>query len=92
MEVWEGEFEAMWEYGGLWVTVWHTFNSGRLARWHRVAKLIEQRSQKGFWPGLTERPLLGPAPVLLLPPSGRGWELTRSLEDILRELAAQPAA
>jgi peptidoglycan/xylan/chitin deacetylase (PgdA/CDA1 family) len=56
MEVWEAEFEAMWEYGGLWVTVWHPFNSGRLARCHRVSKLIEAMQKKGkVWFATTEQ-------------------------------------
>ena len=36
------ELEAMREYGGLWVPVWHPFASGRLARWREVEKLIEE--------------------------------------------------
>jgi peptidoglycan/xylan/chitin deacetylase (PgdA/CDA1 family) len=32
MEVYAAEFDAMWEYGGLWIAVWHPFLSGRLAR------------------------------------------------------------
>jgi peptidoglycan-N-acetylglucosamine deacetylase len=47
MEVWMAEFEAMWEYRGLWVTVWHPFNSGRLARCTHVARLIEYMQKKG---------------------------------------------
>ena len=47
MEVWMAEFEAMWEYRGLWVTVWHPFNSGRLARCTHVAHLIEYMQKKG---------------------------------------------
>jgi peptidoglycan/xylan/chitin deacetylase (PgdA/CDA1 family) len=47
---WEGwweEFEAMWEYGGLWVPVWHPFLSGRLARWHRTHRMIGRMLEKG---------------------------------------------
>ena len=47
MEVWTAEFDAMWEHRGLWVTVWHPFNSGRLARFVRVVKLIEYMQKKG---------------------------------------------
>jgi peptidoglycan/xylan/chitin deacetylase (PgdA/CDA1 family) len=46
-EVFMAEFEAAWEYGGLFVPVWHPFLSGRLARWHEVAKLIEYMMNKG---------------------------------------------
>jgi peptidoglycan-N-acetylglucosamine deacetylase len=41
------EFDAMWEYGGLWVPVWHPFVSGRLARWREVDKLIQYMMDKG---------------------------------------------
>jgi peptidoglycan-N-acetylglucosamine deacetylase len=47
MEVWQAEFDAMWEYRGLWVTIWHPMNSGRLARCARIAKLIEYMQKKG---------------------------------------------
>ena len=41
------EFDSAWEYGGLWVSVWHPFASGRLARWAEVEKLIEYMLEKG---------------------------------------------
>jgi hypothetical protein len=41
------EFDAMWEYGGLWVGVWHPFATGRLARWRQVEKMIEHMLGKG---------------------------------------------
>ncbi|MFC5175603.1 polysaccharide deacetylase family protein [Nocardioides taihuensis] len=47
MEVFQAQFDAAWNYGGLWVTVWHPFVSGRLARLARVEKLIEYMMQKG---------------------------------------------
>jgi hypothetical protein len=37
----------MWEYGGLWVPVWHPFLSGRLARWRRTHAMIEKMLEKG---------------------------------------------
>ena len=40
MEVYAAEFDAMWEYGGLWIAVWHPFLSGRLARCVAIAELI----------------------------------------------------
>jgi hypothetical protein len=47
MNVFMAEFEAMLKYGGLWVTVWHPFVSGRLARCDRVAKMIEEMQNRG---------------------------------------------
>jgi peptidoglycan/xylan/chitin deacetylase (PgdA/CDA1 family) len=47
MEVFRDEFDAMHEYGGLWVAVWHPFATGRLARWRQVVKLIEYMQGKG---------------------------------------------
>ncbi|MCY1375254.1 hypothetical protein D9M69_626600 [compost metagenome] len=43
----KAEFDAAWEYGGLFIPVWHPFLSGRLARWHEVTKLIEYMMEKG---------------------------------------------
>jgi hypothetical protein len=47
MAVFREEFDAAWEYGGLWVTPWHPFVTGRLARWHQVERLIEYMREKG---------------------------------------------
>ena len=44
---WWEEFEAMWEYGGLWVPVWHPFLSGRLARWRLSHAMIRRMIDKG---------------------------------------------
>jgi len=41
------EFDAQWEYCGLWVGVWHPFATGRLARWLEVEKLITYMREKG---------------------------------------------
>jgi peptidoglycan/xylan/chitin deacetylase (PgdA/CDA1 family) len=46
-ENWWEEFEAMWEYGGLWVPVWHPFLSGRLARWSHTHRMIGKMLDKG---------------------------------------------
>ncbi len=46
-EVYAAEFDAMWDYGGLWIGVWHPFLSGRLSRSVAVAKLIEYMHEKG---------------------------------------------
>ena len=45
--VFREEFDAAWEYGGLWVSVWHPFLSGRLARAHAIKSLIEYMHDKG---------------------------------------------
>ena len=47
VQVYREEFDAMWEYGGLWIGVWHPFATGRLARWHQVEKLIQYMHDKG---------------------------------------------
>ena len=47
MNVFMSEFEAMYDFGGLWVTVWHPFVSGRLARCRRVQQMIEYMQSKG---------------------------------------------
>lgn len=46
-ENWWEEFEAMWEYGGLWIPVWHPFLSGRLARWSHTHRMIGNMLRKG---------------------------------------------
>ncbi len=46
-ENWWEEFEAMWEFGGIWIAVWHPFLSGRLARWHRTHQMIGKMLDKG---------------------------------------------
>jgi len=47
MAVYLAEFEAAWEYGGLWISVWHPFVSGRLARCSRIDKMIQYMIEKG---------------------------------------------
>jgi peptidoglycan/xylan/chitin deacetylase (PgdA/CDA1 family) len=48
MEIFMAEFEAMRHCGGgLWIAVWHPFVSGRLARWLRVEKMIDQMLETG---------------------------------------------
>lgn len=47
LELFKEEFDAVWEYGGLWVAVWHPFLSGRLARARATQQLIEYMHQKG---------------------------------------------
>ena len=47
IDVFRDEFDALYEYGGLWVSVWHPFVTGRLARWRKVIELIEYMKSKG---------------------------------------------
>jgi peptidoglycan-N-acetylglucosamine deacetylase len=48
MEVFMAEFEAMRRAGGgLWIGVWHPFVSGRLSRWQRVERMIEEMLATG---------------------------------------------
>ena len=47
LEVFRAEFDAAWRYGGLWISVWHPFLSGRLARFDAVADLMEYMAAKG---------------------------------------------
>ena len=47
MEVFMAELDAAYEFGGLWVAIWHPFVSGRLARLARVAKMIEDQQKRG---------------------------------------------
>ena len=36
------EFEAQYEAGGFWHSIWHPFLTGRLARWRQVEKWLEK--------------------------------------------------
>ena len=47
MEVFRAEFDAAWSHGGLWVSVWHPFVSGRPARFDAVLELIDYMKAKG---------------------------------------------
>ena len=47
MDVFRAEFDAAWRYGGLWISVWHPFLSGRLARFDAIADLMEYMAEKG---------------------------------------------
>jgi peptidoglycan/xylan/chitin deacetylase (PgdA/CDA1 family) len=50
IDVFRDEFDAQYEFGGLWVGVWHPFATGRLARWRKVVELIEyMKSQGNVW-------------------------------------------
>jgi peptidoglycan/xylan/chitin deacetylase (PgdA/CDA1 family) len=45
--VYRAEFDAAWEYGGMWVAVWHPLVSGRLARAHEMHALVQHMRKKG---------------------------------------------
>ena len=47
IEVFVAELEAACAQGGLWVTVWHPFITGRRARWHQGELLIESMLTRG---------------------------------------------
>lgn len=47
MEVYLSHFDAMWEYGGLWVSVWHPFVTGRLPRAMMIEKMLDYMVEKG---------------------------------------------
>ena len=47
MEGFRAEFDAAWEYGGMFVPIWHPFLSGRLARAHAISQFIEYMLNKG---------------------------------------------
>ena len=48
LRIFMAEFDALLEApGGLWIAVWHPFVSGRLSRWQRVEKMIEQMMATG---------------------------------------------
>ena len=47
LEVFRSEFDAAWTYGGLWISVWHPFLSGRPARMDAIIELIEYMQSRG---------------------------------------------
>jgi peptidoglycan/xylan/chitin deacetylase (PgdA/CDA1 family) len=47
VEVFQAEFDSMWRHGGLWVSVWHPFVSGRASRCDAMIGLIEHMLAKG---------------------------------------------
>ena len=50
LEVYQAEFDALREFGGLWVSVWHPAVSGRPAQALAIRKLIEHmQSVGGVW-------------------------------------------
>ena len=47
LEVYRAEFDALWEFGGLWVAVWHPAVSGRPAQALAIRELVEHMQTKG---------------------------------------------
>ena len=47
LDVYRAEFDALWEFGGLWVSVWHPAVSGRPAQAVAIRSLIEHMQAKG---------------------------------------------
>lgn len=47
IEVFQAEFDAAWEFGGLWISVWHPFVSGRLSRLTAILGLLNYMESKG---------------------------------------------
>ena len=47
LEVYQAEFDAAWNHGGLWISIWHPFLSGRLSRAEAMIALIEHMIDKG---------------------------------------------
>jgi len=47
IEVYRAEFDSAWRHGALWVSVWHPFVSGRLARLDAVLGLMDYMEFKG---------------------------------------------
>ncbi|KAB1069229.1 polysaccharide deacetylase [Methylobacterium planeticum] len=47
LDLFRDEFEAAYEYGGLWVPVVHPFVTGRLARWHVFSQFLENLVVRG---------------------------------------------
>ncbi len=47
VQIFRDEFDAVYEYGGLWLSVWHPFVTGRLANWTKINELIEYMKAKG---------------------------------------------
>jgi len=47
MDVFREEFNAAWQFGGLWIAVWHPMLTGRPARCSSVIDLIRTMQEKG---------------------------------------------
>jgi len=50
LEVYKAEFDAMWEFGGLWICVWHPAVSGRPAQSIAIRKLLDHmKGKENVW-------------------------------------------
>ena len=47
MDVFRAEFDAAWRHGAMWISVWHPFLSGRLARFEAIEGLANYMMEKG---------------------------------------------
>jgi hypothetical protein len=47
LDAFREEFDAAWEFGGLWIAVWHPTLTGRPARFAALIKLIRHMLEKG---------------------------------------------
>lgn len=47
MEVFRAEFDAAWEYGTHWISIWHPFLSGRPSRLSAIVDLIAHMRERG---------------------------------------------
>ena len=47
LEVFRADFDALWEIGGLWISVWHPAVSGRPAQAVAVRELVQHMQEKG---------------------------------------------
>ncbi|MFD1040027.1 polysaccharide deacetylase [Virgibacillus byunsanensis] len=47
MEVFMSEFEAAYEFGGMFIPVWHPFVTGRLSRLRSVYRMLETMHERG---------------------------------------------
>lgn len=56
LEVYRSEFDAAWDFGGVWISVWHPFVSGRPSRVKAIIELIEYMREKGdVWFATTQQ-------------------------------------
>jgi len=56
LEVYRSEFDAAWDFGGVWISVWHPFVSGRTSRVKAIVELIEYMREKGdVWFATTQQ-------------------------------------
>ena len=81
MEVFGSEFDAAWEFGALWISVWHPALSGRLARFMAGIGITRLYARQGRRLVRTARPSVRPRAEV----DGGG-----TLDPALRDLPALP--